>query len=261
MQRLNKAVLLLIIALLSTAGVAQEARTLVEKMTDAVGGKDTFYSLGDVEYTYTYHDQVNDKKDVSLERYLFDGELSWAQFSVREKFAHPNIEGTIIQGYDGENFWTTINGVSSEDEQIVGFSRFLRKTNYYWFSMFFKLLDDGINYEKLDSQNVNGIEYHRVKITFGENVGDASDIYVLFINPETYLVDQFLFTVKAFNITDPLLMEVKYTEVDGVKLPTWRRYAPSNWDAETLKEEWTAEISEKVTFGNGFTRADFQPGK
>ncbi len=137
MQRMSKIILLLIVALLSTAGVAQEARALVEKMTEAMGGKDTFYSLGDVEYTYTYHDQVGDKKDVSLERYLFDGELSWAQFSVREKFAHPNIEGTIVQGYDGENFWTTINGVSSEDEQIVGFSRFLRKTNYYWFSMFF----------------------------------------------------------------------------------------------------------------------------
>lgn len=261
MQRLNKVIILFLMALLSTGVMAQEARALVEKMTEAVGGKDTFYNLGDVEYTYTYHDLVEDKKDVSLERYLFDGELSWAKFSVREKFAHPNIDGTIIQGYDGENFWTTINGVASEDEQIVGFSRFLRKTNYYWFSMFFKLLDEGINYEKLDPQTVNGIDYHRVKITFGENVGDASDIYVLFINPETYLVDQFLFTVKAFNVTDPLLMEVKYTEVDGVKLPTWRRYAPANWEAEIQKEAWTAEISENVKFDNGFTRADFKAGK
>ncbi|MGH1365061.1 MAG: DUF6503 family protein [Calditrichia bacterium] len=251
---------LLGLTLLMSLTIAQDGKQLVEKMTEAVGGKQTFYDLGDVEYTYTYHDLVADKKDVGVERYLFDGELSWVDFSVREKFAHPEIEGKIMQGYDGENYWTTINSVPSKDEKILGFSRFLRKTNYYWFSMFFKLLDDGINYEKLDDQAVNGTSYHRVKITFGDNVGDASDIYVLYIHPETYLVDQFLFTVQAFKITDPLLMEVKYSEIDGVKLPTWRRYAPANWEGQIVKEEWAEEISENIKFGNGFTKADFQVG-
>ena len=86
------------------------------------------------------------------------------------------------------------------------------------------------------------------------------DIYLLFINPETKLVDQFLFTVKAYNRTDPLLMEVEYEEIDGLKLTTYRRYTPSNWEAEIEEEtvQWVEEISENVQFNVGLTAEDFE---
>jgi hypothetical protein len=34
----------------------------------------------DVEYKYTYRDKKTGKADISIERYVFDGELSWAKY-------------------------------------------------------------------------------------------------------------------------------------------------------------------------------------
>lgn len=53
-------------------------------------------SLKDVEYTYTYHDLVEDKRDVYLERYIFNSEISWARYEKREKNVLPQIDGEVI---------------------------------------------------------------------------------------------------------------------------------------------------------------------
>ena len=47
--------------------------------------------------------------------------------------------GKVEDGFDGKNAWIKFNGQLSDDEQANGVARFLRKTNYYWFAMFFKL--------------------------------------------------------------------------------------------------------------------------
>ncbi len=254
---------LIVIGMLNHPASAQkDAKALVEKMVEACGGKETFYSLGDVQYEYTYQDMASGKKDVSIERYVFDGELSWARFTVRENAMVPDVNGEMIQGYDGKESWVTIDGKLADDPQLNKMTDFLRKTNYYWFTMMFKLLDPGVNYEYKGTQEVGGTSYDLVGVTFGENVGDVQDTYVLYINPETHMVDQFLFTVLDFNITEPLLMKVEYREIEGVKLPANRKYAPANWDGAIREGKWTTEISDKIVFGNGFSREMFRkPGK
>ena len=88
-------------------------------MVAEVGGIEKLSSLKDVEYTYTYHDLAQDLKDVSIERYIFDGELSWAKYDVREKTVMPHIEGQIVQGYDGRQSWMTIDNRLVEDPQLM----------------------------------------------------------------------------------------------------------------------------------------------
>ncbi len=145
-----------------------------------------------------------------------------------------------------------------DDPQMAKFCDFLRKTNYYWFTMMFKLLDPGLNYEYNGTQNVNGADYDLVKIAFGEGIGDAQDTYVLYINPETKLVEQFLFTVMDFGIVEPFLMKVEYEEIQGLKLPAKRKYVKANWEGEPQNDEWTAEISTNIKFNNGFDRSMFE---
>lgn len=234
-----------------------KGKKLVLQMIQAIGGKDGLYKAKDVEYTYSYVDPEG-VKDVSTERYIFDGEYSWAKFTTHQKFVFPGVEGEVVQGYNGKASWTTLNGQASEDAQALQLADFLRKTNYYWFAMMFKLADPGVNYEYKDTREVDGINYEMVQVTFGDNIGDAQDTYLLYINPETYLVDQFLFTVMGFGRTEPLLMKVKHEEVDGLKLTTYRKYAPANWEGEVLEEQWTEEISENVKFNNGFELASFE---
>ena len=54
-------------------------------------------------------------------------------------------------------------------------------------------------------------------------------------------------------------MRVEYEEVDGVLLTVYRKYTPSNWEAEIDEEQakWTEEISEDVSFKNGLNKEDF----
>lgn len=232
-------------------------RALVEKVVAEVGGIDKLYSLKDVEYTYTYHDLTEDKKDISLERYVFDGELSWAKYEVREKNVVPQLAGEIIQGYNGQESWMTINGVPVDDPQLNKLCDFLRKTNYYWFTMMFKLLDPGVQYEYKGTKTVDGIEYDLVGITFGEAVGDVQDTYLLYINPKTKLVDQFLFTVMDFGLKEPFLMTVEYEDISGLKLPAKRKAVKADWDGVPKNDLWVAEISTNIKFNNGFDRSLF----
>ena len=135
---------------------------------------------------------------------------------------------------------------------------FLRKTNYYWFAMMFKLLDPGLRYTRLPARRVDGVDYELVKVTFDAGVGDAQDTYLLYINKRTHLVDRFLFTVMDFGRKKPLLMKVRYTEVNGLKLPTHRQYTPSDWQGRVPKRaKWTTEISRDITFNNQFGREQF----
>ncbi len=244
--------------LISNFAFGQDAKKLVETMVETVGGVDRLYSLKDVEYKYTYHDLAADKKDVSIERYVFDGELSWAEYLIREKSMAPQVEGDMVQAYNGDETWVTVDGKLNDAPKILKIADFTRKTNYYWFTMMFKLLDPGVNYEYNGKQTVDGTEYDLVKITFGENVGDVQDTYVLYINPKTHMVDQFLYTVMDFNISEPFLMKVDYEEVAGLKLPTKRKSVAANWDGEPKNDKWTAEISEDIKFNNGFDKSLFE---
>jgi len=95
-------------------------------------------------------------------------------------------------------------------------------------------------------------------MTFETGVGDVADIYLLYINQKTHLVDQFLFTVMDFGLKDPYLMTVEYEEIDGLVLPTRRRYVEANWDGEPKSEQWSGEeISVNVRFNNGFKKRHF----
>ncbi len=235
-----------------------QGKALIKKMVAACGGTENFWALKDVEYEYTYDASYENKKDVSIERYVFDGELSWAEYTTREKHAFPDKEGKLLMGYDGFSSWCTMDGQLMQDSATLRVTDFMRKTNFYWFTMMYKLLDPGLNYEYQGKKTSNDMEYDIVKVTFGENVGDAQDIYVLYINPQTKMVDQFLFTVMDFGREEPLMMYIEYQTVDGVMVPKYRKYAPSDWDGNIMEEKWTENYFDNVKFNNNFTPDQFK---
>ncbi len=251
-------VLIMIVSACGKPGPTPEnPRSYIEAMATAIGGVDRLRALQDVEYQYTYRSEG--KEDVSVERYVFDGELSWGKFTKRENIMLPDLEGELIQGYNGKESWTTLDGKLLEDQEALKFADFVRKTDYYWFMMMHKLMDPGLSYAHKGTRTVDGIEYDLIEIGFNAGVGDVQDTYLLYINPKTRLVDQFLFTVLDFGRKDPLLMKVEYEEIDGVKLPAKRKYTPANWEGVPEKEDsWTDEISTNIKFNNGFKREMFE---
>lgn len=240
---------------------SKSPKELVVKMLEKTGDYNKLKSLIDVQYIYTQRDNVSGGEDVSTERYIFDGELSWAKYLKHTNHVFADKQGVVIQGYDGKESWVTIDGQLLDDPQANKIADFLRKTNFYWFAMMHKLLDPGLNYIYEGTKNINEIEYDLVKITFDSGVGDISDTYILYINTNTNLVDQFLFTVMDFNISEPYMMKVDYEQIDGVMLPVRRKYAKSNWNGDILEDSWGEEIMTDIKFSNNFKREDFDKSK
>ncbi len=234
------------------------AREIIEKVVNEVGSMNDLKTLKDVEYTY-YLDATNRNiKNVSKERYIFNGELSWAQYLPEKQF--PIKEDTITQGYKGDSVWVRVNQRLTNEPKKIEYASFIRKTNFYWFTMMQKLLDNGIHHELLPSRTVNSIEYKIVRMTFDNNIGEVQDKYLLYVNPSTNLIDQFLFTVKERNLApvDPLLMEIEYDSINGIKLMANRIVKKSNWNGVSDGEIIYNQHYEDIKFNNGFTTSSFE---
>ncbi|WP_394748872.1 hypothetical protein [Spongiimicrobium salis] len=256
---MKKIIFLLLITSISTSQ-AQEAKTLINKVVEANGGKKALYNLKDVSYDYIFKVKDNNLADVSKERYIFDGEVSFAEYTKRQVFVLPQMPGKkYTQFFDGKNSISKMDGKIITDEQAVFLGHIFRKTNYYWFTMMFKLSDPGVNHKMLPSRNLDGITYKVVEMSFGDNIGESSkDRYILYINPETYRVDQFLYNATGYGITEPFITKVRYEKIEGIYLPTYRKYAPADWDGNVLKESWTEEFSKNVKFNNGYNLENIQ---
>ncbi|CAM1361158.1 conserved protein of unknown function [Tenacibaculum soleae] len=98
----------------------------------------------------------------------------------------------------------------------------------------------------------------KIKKTFESKNNDAKDIYQLYINQQTKLVDQFLFTVMDFGKTEPFLMELKYENIEGLLIPTKRRYKSSNWNAEVTKKPWILVDWSDIKFNNNLSKLEFE---
>lgn len=233
-----------------------KAHQLVYNMVQKVGNYQTLQNKKDVVYTYTY--TTPDKAvDISTEHYIFDGELSKGIYKKHDRTL-PDLAGTITQGYDGKTFWLEHKGKYLKDEKLLKRVIFNRKTNFYWFAMFQKLLDPGLKYEYINEATIDNNVYDIVKVTFTSPDNKPTDIYQVYINRKTLLVDQFLFTVVDFNMVEtPLLMQMKYTTVDGIFIPTERQYKKSTWEAAVNDEPWIKVTWTDIKFNNGLKRADF----
>lgn len=241
----------------TTPTFQNKGHELVYAMVEKVGNYDKFFSKKDVVYTYTYQTADN-KTNVSTEKYIFEGELSYGSYKQHEK-TFPQLEGLIEQGFDGSNFWLKHNGKIVEDEALLKRVAFSRPTNFYWFTMMQKLLDPGLNYEQLEEETIDNKTYDVVKVSFSSKDDKPTDIYQLYINKETLLVDQFLFTVADFGKMEfPNLMKLEYEEVDGILMPTKRKYKKSTWNADVDSSAWTQATWSDIKFNTELSKDIFK---
>jgi hypothetical protein len=229
---------------------------LVYEMVQNVGDYSRLARKKDVTYTYTYATS-DGKADVSTEKYIFDNELSYGKYAKHERTL-ADLEGVMEQGYDGNAYWLKIDGEEVADEKALKRVAFNRPTNYYWFTMMQKLLDPGLNYSYLGDITIKNSAYNIVKVSFQSQGDKPTDIYQLYINQETKLVDQFLFTVADFGKMEiPNLMKLQYEKVGGMLIPTKRRYKKSNWNAEVSDDPWINVTWSDIQFNRGLSVKEF----
>lgn len=234
-----------------------KAHEMIYNFVQKVGDMSKLAAKKDVVYTYTYT-TPDGASDISSEKYIFDGELSYGMYKQHERTL-PNLEGTIEQGYDGQNYWLKNEGSMISDSAALARVAFNRPTNFYWFAMFPKLLDPGLKYEYLGVKTFNDKQYDVVNVSFESSPDAPTDIYQVHINKASGMVDQFLFTVADFGMMDtPLLMEITYEKVDGLLIPTKRQYKLSTWEGHVSEDPWTHVSWTDIKFNNGLTPAEFR---
>ncbi len=236
-----------------------DPKSIIKAVEMANGTWDKLWEQKDVQFDY-YYKQADGKIDESVERYVFDTEESWAKYTKHEINVLPETEGIAIQYYDGDSAFVSLDGEAIENPEAIGVAKFLRKANYFWFVMMYKLDNPGANYDYMGQESVKGMNYDKVKVTYEPKVTgkEQNDTYILYVNPETKMVDQFYFSLPAFGVNEPvILMTLEYSEIDGLQIPTTRNiYMPG--ENGYSEEPNLVEVSENVKFNNGFTEDSMQ---
>lgn len=230
-------------------------KSLLLAVREACGG-DKLNSLKDVEFDY-YYISPDGKKDISKERYIFNNEISWAKYSVHEINISPDLEGNIVQYYNGESTTVYNNGQALNDPEIVEIGQFLRQANYMWFNMMFKLTDPGIIYKYEGQEEIEGTLFDLVNVTYDPKVTgkEVNDTFILYINPETRMVESFYFSLPAFGFDKPVLhAKLTYEEIDGIMVIT-RRIMSSPLPDGSGMTLMVDQRLENIKFNNGFTAA------
>lgn len=231
-----------------------DVSSMLLAVAEANGGQKQFRANKNVQYDY-YYLNPDGTKDVSVERYIFENEASWAKYTTHEVNFSPELEGDIIQFYDGKEISCHVNGEKVEDPSVTGTAQFLRQANFMWFNIMFKLSDPGTIAEYQGRKEHEGSMYDMVYLSYDSaSTGKAqNDSYIFYINPKSHLVDYFNFSLPAMGVNVPVLFaELEYQEIEGVQVVTNRKmYGP---DPETGELGMMLEQKlENVSFNNDFT--------
>lgn len=222
----------------------------------AHGGWGDLWKKEDVQYTYTYHNPVADKTDISTERYSFGNEASYGHYTKHEINVMPNVEGEVTQFFDGEQTIVMVNGEKTEDPQGNAVGDFLRRANYFWFVMPYKLNDIGTITTYEGQEEFEGTTYDKLKVTYDPEITgkEQNDIYILYVNPQTKMINRFFFSLPFLGVNEPaLIAHYEYEDVDGQKLATRRTYFLPNENGEYGEEPSLVQTLTDITFNNGFT--------
>ena len=236
----------------------EKSEALINALIETNGGYKNIASKKDVQFTYIY-DNLDKGRDVSTERHIFHGEHSWGLYEEHMRNVLPNQKGTAIQSLVDGKPALTLNGKPITDQKAIESTVFLRKVNFYWFTMMYKLKDPGTNYKYLGTEKVDGITYDKVSLQYDGAITkkEKNDEYILYFNPNTHLVDLFYFSLPDWGIDKPILkMTLEYEVVDGLYLTTVRKsYGPDANGKYSLGGIYTFK---DIKFGNGFKAEDFK---
>ncbi len=240
---------------------AQNTDTKSAELLDALvavnGGYNSLAAKKDVEFHYVY-DNFEKGKDVSTERHIFQGEHSWASYEQHDLNVMPGKEGIAMQSYVDSTPALTLDGKNITDPEAIGGTIFLRKVNFYWFTMMYKLKDPGTNYKYLGTEKVGDIIYDKVSLQYDADVTkkENNDEYILYFNPNTHLVDQFYFSLPDWGIDKPILkMTLAYEKVDGILVSTVRKGFMPNEKGEYIPIG--VYTFSQIKFDNGFQKEGF----
>ncbi|AUC80853.1 DUF6503 family protein [Lacinutrix sp. Bg11-31] len=166
-------------------------------------------------------------------------------------------------GFDGNKAWF----LNKMEGEYKGYPpKFYYNLMFYFYAMPFILSDDGINYADAEPLVFGGVTYPGIQVTYNAGVGETpEDRYVLYYNPETYLMEWLGYTVSFVPGIDKKELHFRkygnWQEVNGLQLPkTITGYGFKN-DKPTEAKATTNFIDIKVSSSAVDTKVFAKPEK
>lgn len=194
--------------------LSTEGGKILWRAIEAHGGLNAWYNAGTSSYVWGFTDGLETKLT--------------AHNRTRQVYHDILSMGDEAMPPDARMAWDGVNAWVYPDSLPVN-PRFMATTGYYFQSIPFILADPGVRYEVLEEALLDSVEYHIVRATFDDGVGDApGDHYTLYIHHETHIVNAIRYR-STFgkgrppineNMSENLLYYKDYVTVDGLKVPT-----------------------------------------
>lgn len=232
-----------------------DPQSILAAIEYAQGGWNDLWNKKDVQYTYDYH-SPDGKADISTERYIFKTEASFGSYTQHDINAMPGVKGAVSQYFDGNSAMAMVDNKKIEDPLAIGGSDFLRRANYFWFVMPYKLNDTGTILKYIGQEDYNGTSYDKIEVTYDTAITgkEQNDIYILYVNPSTKMIDRFYFSLPFFGVNVPAIVaNYEYEDIDGQKVATKRTYFMPNKKGEYGETPNIVQTLSDIKFNNGFT--------
>ncbi|NJB86069.1 hypothetical protein GGR26_001837 [Lewinella marina] len=229
---------------LGTSAPAQKVLRAIE----AHGGLEAWYANSPLYFHFNYQplDDGSPRNTLAYNDYRRSRAVHLLATDTTQRF-----------GFDGQQAW------SMTGERVDGMSpRFWSLTPYYFVGLPFVLADEGIHFEALPAEELDGTTYDLVKVTYAEGTGDADqDYYVLYLNPETAQLDALRYIVSypgyfpdGGQTPEKLMKVTGKTKVDGITLPTG--YDTHYWNdgnpGEKVTETQVTDYAFRPELGDDF---------
>ena len=218
---------------------ATEAGQRIWQAMEAHGGLTSWYANGPLYFQFNYQ-----PLDDGTPRNTYEVANYWSA-----QTRHQLVEDTTVQyGWDGQQAWAT-------DTAAIPYNvRFWSLTPYYFVGIPFVLGDPGVSLESLGEDTFEDKTYDLVKVTFGDNVGDApDDYYVIYVGKDDNRVGAIRYIVSypgyfpdGGHLPEKLMAYDGAQTVEGIVLP--EGYRTFWWKEDQVGEHITDIDLSEVAF-------------
>jgi len=224
------------VAKAKTRLAATEAGTLVWNAMEFHGGLEQWWSNGPLYFRFNYQP----KPGTGTARDTYETADYWSSKTRHQRVSDVSQE----YGWNGEKAW-----YSPTDAEIPYNTRFWALTPYYFAGMPFVFADEGVNLAKEADVEYEEATHHIVRVTFGENVGDApDDYYILYIHSETFRLSAIRYVVSypgyfknGGHSQEKLMTYEGEQEVNGITFP--EKHRTFMWETDGSKGQYVTDIT------------------
>ena len=197
---------------------------------EAHGGIELWRSFASLEYTRVASNGSGDNSIIDL----------WTRKDIVKN------DSLYTIGFDGKDVWIV------SDKEAINSPRFFHNLYFYFFAFPFVVADPGTNAEFLGVVNFDKKNYKKIKITYGDNVGDSpEDQYILWINAESSLLEFINYSVTYFDTSRAesynALVYGEWQDIQGLKVPSVM--TSYRWSEDSLGEKRGSNTFTNVKFG------------